>query len=595
MLSQLSAQSSCLKTVASLCFTLLASTAIAANSPADLTDQIIVKFNSPSASGGLRALGLSRAINQRLTHLRQTAGGADVYQLNQRQDLALVRGLAQALEAVSGVSYAEADQMMQPVQIPNEPNDQFYSSAQWHYKDGAGGINAPAAWASFTTAPTTPIYVAVLDTGYRPHGDLVANLARHENNDVTGADLIGAYSPNLDVANDGDGRDMDPIDPGDGYTDNYCGALTGSSYSSWHGTHVAGTIAANTDNGSGVAGVTYNLAKVIPVRVLGRCGGYLSDIADGIRWAVGLPVTGVSINLTPAQVINMSLGGGGSCSTTYQSAINAAVAAGTSVVVAAGNSQSDASGFQPANCNGVISVAATNSAGGRSYYSNYGAVVDIAAPGGDMREGASGGILSTLNMGTQEPAEDAYAYYQGTSMAAPHVAGIATLMLAKDPTLTPAEVEAWLKTTARPFPASCNQCGTGIADAGAVIAAVAGDEEAPTVPAVPTNISVNDNTNGTASLSWVGSNNADQYQLQRQKKNKRKWGGWSEIVLPANTQTRFDDTSGTGTFRYRLQASNEIGSSDWSDDSPEVTVTDASSSDSDSGGKPDKPCRGKNC
>jgi serine protease len=577
----------------------LATTAIAANAPASLTDQIIVKFNSPSVSGELRALGLSRAINQRLTHLRQTAGGAYVYKLNQRQDLSLVRGLAQALEAVNGVSYAEADQMMQPVQIPNQPNDPLYSSVQWHYKDGAGGINAPVAWALLSPLSQAQIddddnvYVAVVDTGYRPHSDLVANLARHANGQVVGADLIGAYDPRIDVANDGDGRDMDPTDPGDGYIDNYCGALSGSRDSSWHGTHVAGTIAANTDNGTGVAGVTYNLAKVIPVRVLGRCGGYLSDIADGIRWAVGLPVTGLDNNATPAQVINMSLGGSGSCSTTYQNAINAAVAAGTSVVVAAGNSEANASGFQPANCDGVITVAATNINGELSYYSNYGAVVDIAAPGGEMSQSdATGGIASTLNSGLLEPANDNYEYYQGTSMAAPHVAGIAALMLVKDPSLTPVEVEAWLKTTARAFPAPCNECGAGIADAGAVITAVSGGAVLPTVPTVPTVTSVLDNADGSADLFWTDSDSEEQYQLQRQKRNKRKLTGWADITPPAPNNTRYTDQSGTGTFTYRLRAINSAGSSDWSV-SPEVVVTDGT--DSGGSGKPDKPCRGKNC
>ena len=113
---------------------------------------------------------------------------------------------------------------------------------------------------------------------------------------------------------------------------------------------------------------------------LGKCGGTISDIVDGMRWSAGLAVAGVPANANPAKVLNLSLGGCGACGTTYQDAINAIVAAGTTVVIAAGNSNADASGSRPANCNGVITVAATNRNGSRASYSNYGAVVEISAP-----------------------------------------------------------------------------------------------------------------------------------------------------------------------------------------------------------------------
>jgi len=178
-------------------------------------------------------------------------------------------------------------------------------------------------------------------------------------------------------------------------------------------------------------------------------------------------VTGVPANANVAKVINMSLGGGGACGTTTQNAINSARSRGTVVIVAAGNENQNASNSNPANCAGVVAVAATNRNGARAPYSNYGTVVDVAAPGGD----ANGYILSTLNAGTSSPGADNYAGYQGTSMATPHVAGVAALMLARNAALTPDEIESKLKSTARAFPGTCSQCGTGIVDAGAAVAA----------------------------------------------------------------------------------------------------------------------------
>ncbi|TQT56673.1 S8 family serine peptidase [Xanthomonas perforans] len=205
------------------------------------------------------------------------------------------------------------------------------------------------------------------------------------------------------------------------------------------------------------------------VSVLGRCGGSLSDIADAIIWASGGTVSGVPANPNAAEVINMSLGGGGTCSSTMQSAINGAVSRGTTVVVAAGNSAANVSGSLPANCANVIAVAATTSAGAKASYSNYGSGIDVSAPGS--------GILSTLNSGTTTPGNASYASYNGTSMAAPHVAGVVALVQSVAPTtLTPAAVETLLKNTARALPGACSGgCGAGIVDAdAAVTAAIAG-------------------------------------------------------------------------------------------------------------------------
>ncbi|MBN8489225.1 MAG: S8 family serine peptidase, partial [Burkholderiales bacterium] len=213
-------------------------------------------------------------------------------------------------------------------------------------------------------------------------------------------------------------------------------------------------------------------ARIVPVRALGCGGGYTSDIADAIAWSAGVSVSGATDNAHPARVLNLSLGGQGSCSITTQNAIDAARARGAVVVVAAGNSNADVARFNPANCRGVITVAATGPTGRRAPYSNKGTAVDVSAPGGDMRLGASAGILSTLNDGTVDPGNDSHDWYQGTSMATPHVAGVAALMLARDPGLAPDDVEALIKSAARAFPATCTGCGRGIVDAGRVVAAV---------------------------------------------------------------------------------------------------------------------------
>lgn len=392
-----------------------------------------------------------------LQFVRVIATGASLFAVDGRLEDAELAALAAAIDALPGIDYAEVDALLTPKFTPNDT----YYSYQWHYFEATGGLNVEGAWDVTNGSGVT---VAVLDTGYRPHVDLAANI-------VGGYDMIS----DAFVGNDGDGRDADAQDPGDWVNAGECGGgqPTQNQNSSWHGTHVAGTIAAVTNNGTGVAGVAWG-AKVVPVRVLGKCGGYTSDIADGIIWAAGGSVSGVPANANPAKVLNLSLGGGGSCSTTTQNAINTARSLGATVVVAAGNENQNASNSNPANCSGVVTVAATDRSGNRAYYSNYGSVVDVAAPGGEINVNAADGVASTLNAGTQGPGADNYVYYQGTSMATPHVAGVAALMYAVKPSITPDEVESTLKSTARAFPGSCSQCGAGIVDATAAVNAAAG-------------------------------------------------------------------------------------------------------------------------
>lgn len=430
---------------------------------AQWTDQLIVKYRKGTA-GFARADAPALATAQEVVNraglqmrlLRRDARQAAVMKLDQRVSLVRLREIARAVAAADpDVEYVEPDRLLQPMATPNDPR---YVD-QWHYYEATGGLNLPTAWDSSTGSG---VVVAVLDTGYRPHADLVANI-------VGGYDMIKDTA----VSNDGDARDADAQDPGDWTTAGECYSGSPASDSSWHGTHVAGTIAAVTNNASGVAGVAYG-AKVLPVRVLGKCGGYTSDIADAITWASGGTVSGAPANAYPARVVSLSLGGSGSCDTTTQTAIDGARSRGTVVVVAAGNSNANAANYSPASCSGVITVAAVNRSGGRAYYSNYGSVVDVAAPGGDMRSASANGILSTLNSGTTTPGSDIYAYYQGTSMATPHVSGVVALMLARNPALTPDQVESLLKSTARAFPATCSQCGSGIVDAAAAVAAAVG-------------------------------------------------------------------------------------------------------------------------
>ena len=434
------------------------------------TDQIIVKYKGAAmregAIGPASALAMQRlsdAAGVPLTYVREMSGDAYVLGLPSRMPLAEVQAMADRMSALPEVEYAEPDAIMQHTLTPNDPQ---YGS-QWHYfapSSGNYGINAPAAW-NITTGSSS-IVVAVIDTGITNHVDLSGRSVPG-----LGYDFITSVSR----ANDGNGRDSDPSDPGDWVAANECFSGSVPRNSSWHGTHVAGTIGAATNNGTGVAGINWS-SKILSARVLGKCGGATSDIADGMRWSAGLPVPGVPANTNPAKVLNLSLGGAGACEATFQNAINDILAAGSTVVISAGNNYGDdANKYQPGNCSGVITVAATNRHGSLASYSNKGAIVEISAPGGETSPTSSNGVLSTLNTGTQGPGADTYTYYQGTSMAAPHVAGVASLILSRNPALTPVDVLFIMRSTATAFPSgsTCNTsiCGSGIVNAGAAVAA----------------------------------------------------------------------------------------------------------------------------
>jgi serine protease len=386
--------------------------------------------------------------------------------------------LAEALGADPAVASVERVRIMRPHNHVQEtgvfggalPNDPLLN-LQWSLSDPMSGINAQEAW---KLAGTRSVVVAVLDTGSTAHPDL-------DRKWVPGYDMVSfGY-----LSQDGDdARDPNPNDEGDFEDFQTCDNFYRFG-SSWHGTHVAGIIAAEANNNEGVAGVAPN-ARIQTVRVLGRCGGLTDDINDGIKWAAGVPVAGAPTNPTPAKVLNLSLGGSGPCDEDTQKAVDAALARGAIIVVAAGNEEEDAVNATPANCKGVITVGASDRTGDAAFYSNYGETVAIFAPGGSSRAESPtndnknfGQIVSTLNGGSVVQTSSMYQWYQGTSMAAPHVAGVAALMLSRDPTLTPGQLANRLQSSARPFArdtacsASGGLCGAGLLDAAKAVASVA--------------------------------------------------------------------------------------------------------------------------
>lgn len=418
--------------------------------------QLIVGFRDSQALQA-QSLTLSAASLsvQFARSLALPSGTAALYENPDLDDAALLK-LADSLLDQPGIAWVQPNYIKQAQVVPNDP----YYYLQWHYP----AINLPQAWDLTTGAAST--VVAVADTGIlysqsNPdwrHPDLRSNV-------LPGYDFI----TDLYMSNDGDGRDGDPFDPGRDLP---------NGTSSYHGTHVAGTIGASSNDGVGVAGVDW-AARILPIRVLGRGGGTDLDIWEGAMWAAGLHIDGVPDNTTPAKVINLSLGGKGACTTFAQESINAILATGAIIVVAAGNDGADALLYSPASCAGVITVGATDFLSARAYYSNWGTRIDVMAPGGDTGVDWSGyghndGVLSlTFNddLGIWD-----VAFQQGTSMAAPHVAGVISLMAALRPDVTAAEALRALTSTARPLSVEqcggAGACGAGLIDAFAALQAI---------------------------------------------------------------------------------------------------------------------------
>lgn len=350
---------------------------------------------------------------------------------------------------------AATSKVAQVAQASNQavaPNDTLYPQ-QWNLH-GTKGLAAPEAWKTTQGAGVT---VAVIDSGIVKHPDLDANV-------LPGYDFITEPS----IARDGNGRDSDPTDQGNWEEAGVCGADAEASESNWHGTHVAGSIAAIMNNKRGIVGVAPS-TKILPVRALGMCGGYDSDIADAMVWAAGGTVEGVPANSNPAKIINLSLGGEGTCPATYSKAIAEVNKRGAILVVAAGNDGQDTSKVAPANCGGSIVVGATDQEGKRSDFSNYGKLVDVSAPGS--------GIMSTVDLGTTVSTGAGYTEYDGTSMAAPQVAGVIALMKSVDPSLTAERAKQILKQSSKPLTCDVNACGSGIVNAASALAMVQGKKD----------------------------------------------------------------------------------------------------------------------
>ena len=364
-----------------------------------------------------------------------------------------------------GITYAEPDTFFQPDEVPNDPN----FAEQWNLSDvpnNTYSVHLPNAWAVITGSER--IIIAVLDTGVLfNHPDLKHRL-------LPGYDFISDPTQ----ANDGDGRDADATDPGNWVsqaeaTSNYAGCSATSS--GWHGTQMAGIIGAEANNQYGISGINW-ISPLLPVRVLGKCGGHLSDLIDGLRWAGGLPVVDVRPNLYPARVINLSLGAPDVCSPLLQNAIDEVTQRGAIVVVSAGNRSANAITQTPANCANVLVVGATDQPGERGYYSNYGGAVQISAPGGDPAHADVDRIVTISNLGSTQAQTHTVSWAVGTSPAAAQVSGVVSLMLAQNPGLTLKEIIFLLGKTATPFliNSSCQLmgCGHGVVNAsGAVLQA----------------------------------------------------------------------------------------------------------------------------
>ena len=491
---------SVLALVASCAFLLALSPQAQTQAPAPAADaRVIVKYKADSPLLADQALPAAEQRVERAKALGTRVGlelrtGSGV---SGRAHVVFAHGLtsaqlAERLSLEGDVEYAVPDQRRR---ISTAPNDPLYFTGppvtassggptvgQWYLRAPAGdvqsSINVEPAW---DLAPAnSDIVVGVIDTGVRfDHPDLQRAGA--------GGKLLPGYDMISDIptANDGDGRDADASDPGDWLTlaevtdrhSVFYKCDTVAEDSSWHGTQTSALIGALTNNAIGMASVARNV-RILPVRALGKCGGYDSDILAAMRWAAGLDVPGTPVNPTPARVLNLSLGGETACTAAYVDAVAAINAVGAVVVASAGNSTGHAAGA-PANCTGVIAVTGLRHVGSKVGFADLGPAISIAAPAGNCVNTAPGTpclypMLTAANSGLTNPISnaaggsiytDSFNSSLGTSFSAPMVTGTIALMLSADPTLTPAAVRSLLQSGARPFPSSglSNTDGTPLA------------------------------------------------------------------------------------------------------------------------------------
>ncbi len=543
--------------------------------PEQMVSRLIVKLRNPTASelaqpmSALRIQTLSATAGVSLKSVRAMAGGASLLALDAPRSVTEAKAIAARLQGNSDVLYAEPDIMLKRL---TTPNDTRFFDWQWNLFSpssvytgaltaggtksavATGGANLPLAWD--VTVGSSNVVIAIVDTGIVNHQDLNGSPAGDTyipaGRFLAGYDFIsetvGTLPANF-VSNDGDGRDADASDPGDwvtvaeeqAYPTQCDDGNTGPQNSSWHGSHMAGVAAAMTNNAMGIAGIGWNV-RVLPVRALGKCGGSLSDIAEAIRWAAGLPVPGVPANPTPAQVINLSLGSGPTtaCDGTMQSAVDAVIAAGAVVVAATGNDGTIGIS-SPAKCTGVIAVTAHTINGENADYANIGAAggaapqPTISSPGGGSPVFLGNGlpatddpnwfgyyVWSTILFGNTGPSSvdgstpprsgPAYSGFTGTSAATPQVAAVAALIKSMIPGASPTAIRNFIVSNVRPHPAGgacatgggfAGQCGPGLLDANAAVRAAA-LVAPPIVLAQPQSVSVVEGQAATFTVNVVG-------------------------------------------------------------------------------------------
>jgi len=568
------------------------------------TDRIIVKWRDGTASStaavGTRMQKLGSSTGMRLQRKQQIGTETDVLQLDRALGQSELNALLEQMAADPNVEYAVADGHRWAHAVPNDP----LFVDQWYFKSTEiGATHADQAWD--LTVGSNMTVVAVLDTGVRfEHPDLLR--VSQAGKLLDGFDFITSAP----FANDGDGRDTDSSDPGDFVTAAElaqppfnipaCTPPPGAGDhvdSSWHGTRVSSLIGALTNNGEGVAGSGWN-TLILPVRVLGKCGGTDSDIITGMRWAAGITVPGAPVNPTPAQIINLSLGGSGTCSAAYQQAVNEITARGVLIVASVGNEGEAVSA--PANCSGVLGVTGLRHAGTKVGFSNLGPEAGIGAPGGNCVNAApftnpSPGnpgnpcvfsITAALNAGTTTPGASTYTdrgsnFNIGTSFSAPLVAGAAALIHSVNSQLMPAQYIALLKDSATPFPTSSTTsttvchvpvgdtqaqecicttqtCGAGILNTNAAVLAAQRPLAVATAPSSIT-VGVATSINGSSSFASNGHTIAS-YQ-------------WTAIGVTGATPTFANaslpvttvQVSDASTFTLRLTVTDNLGVQDTAD------------------------------
>ena len=546
---------------------------------------VFVKLRASGALGRLQTQSvttntiqaLASRANLVLARTREITSGLHAVQIQPAAGESLAATLAK-LKADPSVEFAEADQRRYPHALPNDP----LFTGQWYVQSAQpAAVDAVTAWD--TTTGRSDIVVADIDTGIRyDHPDLRSSTVDRL---LPGYDFISDPA----VANDGDGRDADASDPGDWVTtaDTQTSTFQGCTVenSSWHGTRTAGILGAIANNSTGISGITWQ-GKILPVRALGKCGGLDSDILDGMRWAAGLHVTGVPDNPHPAQVINMSLGGSGSCTMAEQTVINEVVALGVVIVVSAGNEGGPVD--SPANCVGVAGIAGLRNVGTKVGFSSLGPEIALSAPGGNCVNTAGACLFSidtTINTGTTTPAGSDYTNQLnpnlGTSFSAPIVSATAALMFSVNGNLSPAALIARLKEGTKPFPAStdptvpnchvptsatdlqtseCNctnqTCGAGMANAPGAVNAALRPIAAVTVP-----VSVAPGQNvvlkGTGSAAACG-HTLSTYAWTNLTSN-------SIAISGANTATATVVAPASGSFTVRLTVTDDAGKLDTAD------------------------------